>query len=49
MSPEEGGGDKAVYEESILMSILGKNYSDFISSKTGEWEKESKVLDRFYQ
>lgn len=32
--------EKAVYEESILLSILGSDYNRFISSATGEWENE---------
>lgn len=46
-----GGGsdnEKAVYEESILLSILGQDYNQFISSTTGEWENEKLVLMNFY-
>lgn len=37
------GGDnntKVMYEESILMTLLGPEYVQFISEETGEWVHE---------
>ncbi|CDW76407.1 pyrroline-5-carboxylate reductase [Stylonychia lemnae] len=42
-------GEQAVYEESILLTILGQEYHRFISKETGEWENEKIVLTNFYQ
>lgn len=39
--------DKAVYEESILITILGESYMDFIDSETGEWVNEKDILAHF--
>lgn len=39
--------DKAIYEESILITILGDNYMDFIDSATGEWVNERSILEHF--
>ena len=50
--------DKAVYEESILVEILGENYDSFIDKETGnmiiiikiisigEWINEDQILTR---
>eukprot|EP00347_Sterkiella_histriomuscorum_P012858 403366953 len=51
---QNGGGsqidqEKVVYEESILLSVLGQEYFKFISASTGEWENEKLVLANFYQ
>ena len=38
---EDGGSeaeDKFTYEESILVTILGENYKEFINEETQEWE-----------
>ena len=40
--------DKTMYEESILLSILGPDYAKYISTETGQWENEREVLDNFY-
>ena len=39
--------DKAIYEESILITILGENYMDFIDPTTGEWANEKSILEHF--
>lgn len=39
--------DKAVYEESILITILGENYMEFIDQSTGEWVNEKEILTHF--
>jgi hypothetical protein len=39
--------DKAIYEESILVTVLGENYMDFIDPSTGEWINEKEILDHF--
>ena len=31
---------KVMYEESILMTLLGPDYNQFISEETGEWINE---------
>jgi hypothetical protein len=36
-----------MYEESILMTMLGPEYIQYISEETGEWTDEQQVLDRF--
>ena len=37
-----------MYEESILMTLLGPDYMQFISEETGEWNNERDVLEKFY-
>mmetsp|Transcript_869 Transcript_869/g.744 ORF Transcript_869/g.744 Transcript_869/m.744 type:complete len:131 (-) Transcript_869:19-411(-) len=39
--------DKAIYEESILITLLGENYIDFIDQSTGEWTNEKEILVHF--
>jgi len=39
--------DKAVYEESILITVLGEGYMDFIDSSSGEWVNEKEILVHF--
>lgn len=41
--------NKVMYEESILMTLLGPDYMQFISEETGEWTNESEVLEKFYE
>ena len=49
------GSDKAMseasqrftYEESILVTILGENYMEFINQETGEWEQDDRVIETF--
>ena len=38
-----------MYEESILMTLLGPDYMQYISMETGEWINEQEVLDKFYE
>lgn len=40
--------EKAVYEESILTTILGNDYQQHIDYNTGEWKNQQKVLENFY-
>lgn len=35
------------YEESILVTILGENYMEFINQETGEWEQDDRVIETF--
>ena len=35
---------KVMYEESILMTLLGPDYNQFISEETGEWIHEEMVI-----
>ena len=35
-----GGENKVMYEESILMTLLGPDYMQYISEETGEWVNE---------
>lgn len=35
------------YEESILVTVLGENYHQFISQETGDWENEEQVVATF--
>ncbi|CAI2370587.1 unnamed protein product [Moneuplotes crassus] len=44
---EEVDEDRAIYEESILITVLGENYSDFIDPNTGEWTNETEILIHF--
>jgi hypothetical protein len=41
------GENRVMYEESILMTMLGPEYIQYISEETGEWTDEQQVLDRF--
>jgi len=41
--------NRVMYEESILMTLLGPDYAKYINQETGEWTNEQEVLDRFYQ
>ena len=47
--PKVSAPDKVIYEESILMTLLGEGYQDFIDAQSGEWESEHLVLGRFQQ
>lgn len=38
-----------MYEESILMTLLGPDYIKFINEETGEWINEAEVLNKFYE
>jgi hypothetical protein len=38
-----------MYEESILMTLLGPDYMQYISEETGEWINEDEVLAKFYE
>lgn len=39
--------NKVMYEESILMTLLGPDYMQFISEETGEWINEELVVEKF--
>jgi|LauGreDrversion4_2_1035121.scaffolds.fasta_scaffold345039_1 hypothetical protein len=38
---------KVIYEESILITLLGDKYSEFIKAETGEWAPEQIVRLKF--
>jgi len=38
---------RSTYEESILVTILGENYLEFINQETGEWEQDQRVIETF--
>ena len=38
------GENRVMYEESILMTMLGPDYIQYISEETGEWTDEQMVL-----
>lgn len=38
-----------MYEESILMTLLGPDYIQHINEETGEWTNEAEVLAKFYE
>ena len=38
-----------MYEESILMTLLGPDYMQFISEETGEWVNEAEVCQKFQE
>lgn len=38
-----------MYEESILMTLLGPDYMQFISEETGEWVNEEQVIEKFLE
>jgi hypothetical protein len=42
-------GNRVMYEESILMTMLGPDYIQYISEETGEWTDEQLVLKRFQE
>ena len=48
---EEGSeaqdSQRFTYEESILVTILGKDYLQFINEETGEWEQDERVIETF--
>lgn len=43
------GENRVMYEESILMTMLGPDYIQYISEETGEWTDEQLVLKRFQE
>ena len=45
----DGGNNKVMYEESILMTLLGPEYMQFISEETGEWINEDLVVEKFQE
>ena len=45
----DGGNNKVMYEESILMTLLGPEYMQFISEETGEWINEDQVVEKFQE
>jgi hypothetical protein len=38
-----------MYEESILVTLLGADYMQYINTETGEWVNEQEVLKKFYE
>lgn len=44
---KDGTNTKVMYEESILMTLLGPEYVQFISEETGEWVHEEQVIEKF--
>ena len=38
-----------MYEESILMTLLGPDYMQYISDETGEWVNEEAVIEKFQE
>ena len=40
---------RVIYEESILMTLLGPDYMELITEETGEWAHENAVKERFQQ
>ena len=40
---------KDYYEESILMTLLGADYQQFISGETGEWANQAEVRAKFQE
>ena len=44
-----GGEQKVMYEESILMTLLGPDYMQYISDETGEWVNEEAVIEKFQE
>jgi len=45
----EAGNNKVMYEESILMTLLGPDYMQFISEESGEWVNEELVVEKFLE
>ena len=43
----ESPSQKFTYEESILVTVLGENYQQFINQDTGEWEQDQQVINTF--
>ena len=43
------GENRVMYEESILMTLLGPDYMQYISQETGEWINEEAVLAKFHE
>ena len=43
----EAESQRFTYEESILVTILGENYLEFINQETGEWEQDQRVIETF--
>lgn len=44
---ESEAEDRFTYEESILVTILGENYKQFINEETQEWEQDDRVIETF--
>lgn len=44
---EAQDSQRFTYEESILVTILGKDYLQFINEETGEWEQDERVIETF--
>ena len=40
---------RVIYEESILMTLLGTDYMQFIQQDTGNWAHENLVRQRFQE
>ena len=40
---------RQTYEESILVTILGDNYVEFINQDTGQWEQSDRVISTFQE
>ena len=49
MARSDAGNNKVMYEESILMTLLGPDYMQFISEETGEWINEDLVVEKFQE
>ena len=52
LNPDEAKSEgqdsqKFSYEESILVTILGENYLQFINQETGEWPYYEQVIQTF--
>ena len=46
---QEAGQQKVMYEESILMTLLGADYIQFIDSETGEWADDNLIRVKFQE
>jgi hypothetical protein len=44
---EAQDSQRFTYEESILVTLLGKDYLQFINEETGEWEQDDSVILTF--
>lgn len=49
VAKSDAANNKVMYEESILMTLLGPDYMQFISEETGEWINEEQVVEKFQE
>ena len=49
LNQSENDNNCVMYEESILKTLIGDQFRDYISMETGKWTNEEKVVEKFQE